>query len=411
MDGTKVLNTGVWLATDDVWYDTDTGITVKSSSGPTFNRANLGYPDYQDMITGTRNPNFKKQIVKREDATTYYLRRETTAESCIIRSTSVTKRPANHFRHWQHSRGYLHKPVYVYNSVRDTTLRDQAVKKLKSKLAEFDGQFDSLAPLVELREMRGLIRSLIPTTVQLVREIIKLRRLRGNSEAIKVAGQLWLSYNFGIAPTLKDIDAVQVAINKWLMNNNPVARFVATKEKKWRTSTEEIQGGASGTNDVLKGTWDHKLRYRFTAGLTYSMVSANNYNLQKHLGFSPPSIIPALYELTIFSWVADYFGTAGEYFEDTFQNKGPGTTFYCVESRKYTVNGTVNGQVVSSGTPDLISYSGYAIPGLLKFVEFERTPLTTLPARILRFKTTDEIGRNAVVKLLNLISVYSNIRR
>jgi hypothetical protein len=109
-----------------------------------------------------------------------------------------------------------------------------------------------------------------------------------------------------------------------------------------------------------------------------------------------------------YSWVWDYFTTVGAFLDDVFTSD-PSKCIYCVKSELYTaeVVGTVRATANRAYPATTKYWEDYVDDAVFtgKYFNFQRTPLAKLPNRALRFKTVDEIGFNAVNKVLNLASV------
>jgi hypothetical protein len=132
------------------------------------------------------------------------------------------------------------------------------------------------------------------------------------------------------------------------------------------------------------------------------LKSANDYGAVDHFGLNLPDLVPAAWELVPWSWVVDYFTTVGAYLDDVFSSD-PSACRYVCQNRLYRVE--VNTDVWwarDNGVkyPDQSEGRSY-----VELFEFDRTMLSNLPSRSLRFKTLDEIGLNGVNKLLNLVAV------
>lgn len=152
------------------------------------------------------------------------------------------------------------------------------------------------------------------------------------------------------------------------------------------------------------------MRYEFTGAFDFSFMNANSYTLREHLGLSDfltkaPS---TAWELMPFSWMIDYFTTVGDYLSDTFEIPS-GVLKYLTESR--TCLNLFEDMVRPEGKPYGAGFVNHSVqyfsfrPASVTYVNFERTVLATLPHRVLRFKTKDEVGINAVTRLLNLASL------
>lgn len=280
--------------------------------------------------------------------------------------------------------------------------RDRAIGQLRRKLDGATDQFKALPPLVESKDLYHLVRNAVDLTKKTVGILVDIKRLRFR-DAYRHASDAWLTYSFAVSPLMGDIGNVADSILSYLYKVQPNRRFVgrSTNRSFGSVKTSNITGARNATLEgVCQYTVD--ISYSVVAGMDFSIYAANDYSVLDHFGIKPPELIPTLWELTAFSWVADYFGTLGTFLSDTFSTP-PGDTVYVSETRKYEVIGKTSYSYVPAANTSILHK--IEIPGYYRFFEIERTRLPNLPVRSLRFKTSDEIGLNSLNKLLNLVSV------
>lgn len=282
----------------------------------------------------------------------------------------------------------------------DATTADIALKRLKSRLASQTNHFNALVPLAETRELRGLIRNSASLTESLVKNLLEIRKTRGRS-ALKYASNAWLNFSFGISPLISDTKSVCESISTFMDRQNHSVRVYGSASKEWKTSWKGGGTSAYGCTFEQNADIQHKLEYKYIAGVALKVESANNYGVNQQFGLEFQELIPAAWELVPYSWVLDYFGTVGDYLEDTFTSEA-GTAKYVVLDRKYTVSAQTFG---SHRAGQYFSVRGNVRPGKFEYFEFERSTSANIPHRALRFKTSDEIGANGVNRLLNLASL------
>lgn len=133
----------------------------------------------------------------------------------------------------------------------------------------------------------------------------------------------------------------------------------------------------------------------------FDTKAANDYKTHFHL--SPTDLIPMAWELLPWSWLFDYFFTAGAYLDDVFQSDRT-PTLYCIENKRVTRNYYGNTTDISVA-PGWVLDSFYASPRFLESGCFTRTPRAAIPGRIFRFKTSNEVDNHLLNKLLNLTSI------
>lgn len=364
-------------------------------------RTDASFGSGQDSRTTTSNPYWRKQIVQRTDASTSYFRSEHSITvpriSCETRSVSNSPRIIGN-----NTMVFDGSGVFGPWPATDAALQDIALTRIKRKLKTQIGSMDVVIPVAELRELRLTIRGLALLATQMLVTMSEIKRTKGAS-AFKYASAAWLTFNFGVSPLIRDADSITKAIIAFLERKDSTPRLRATAYKDWKSSHKSVGttgafgASVSGYTDVY-----HKLSYKYTAGFNLPLSTANNYTMSEHLGFELPTLFPAAWELTPFSWVFDYFGTIGAFLDDTYTSP-PGSTIYVVLNRKYTAEANTDMlHVPSVGFNITGQIKGHSV---IRYWEFQRTPLGQLPRLGLRFRTQDEVGKHVVSKLLNLASV------
>jgi hypothetical protein len=203
---------------------------------------------------------------------------------------------------------------------------------------------------------------------------------------------------------MSDAKDLSNSIWTYLTSGDKMDRVQGTASKTWVTSSngDAVTGGV---NCPVRYALDLEayLSYRFIGGWKFNLRSSNDYSALAHFGVTPAALVPALWETTAFSWIVDYFTTVGDFLEDQFIGHA-GSPVYVIENRKSLVRATCE---TSHYTTDPWTTILEDNPGGSSIVrwDFERTPYSGLPSRILRWKTMDEVGLNGVTKLLNLTAV------
>lgn len=390
-------------------YTTDRKIVM----GNQFGFARFDKPDERNTVS---NPDYKQVIAKGGDATNPYYRRRCshTPERLSGQSWSAAYAvdPA-----WPYtvigsdlSVGRALGPFHSVFSGDDIPTRDLALARLKRKLSSHTKEFQALVPLAEVRDLRTTIVGAANITMALVKDLVSFKKRMSFKDAQQHAADAWLTWSFGIAPTLGDIENLQQSIATYLNANDysVVLTGAASKEWKSRVAYENI-GALVNANAFFYNDCHHTLSYKYTAGFNLDIRSANNYGLSDHLGFDWQQLPSVLWELTAFSWIFDYFSTVGAFLEDTFSSS-PTTTRYVCLNRRYVLEGTTNGLYKETPGVNCKVIQQTNIPGPFKYFSFSREKLTTLPTRSLRLKTVDEIGANAVNRLLNLTSLLVKMK-
>lgn len=370
---------------------------------------------WQNVLTRNSNPLWLKKVMSGTDASTAYSRSETSCKylrRALAISQLISPTYSNQPQLFVSDLTILRGLPDV--NVTDSTLRDQALTRVKRRINNMTETYQSLIPLAELRELRGLVGSLTHMTTDTVKMIAELKRTKGKSLFSHVS-KLWLTYSFGARPLMADIHDVSNSIWAYLTKGDIKKSKVSGKaSKEWLSRTTWQTTTGIG---LMPARWmanKHSyLSYRFVGAWQFNLRSATDYSALAHFGVTPPALVPALWETTALSWVVDYFTTVGDFLEDQFVGHA-GSSVYFVENRLYrsTSVGTVDHTIPASTATDKWSWK-YNFPGGHETtrLEFSRTPLASLPSRILRWKTMDETGLNAVTKLLNLTAVALTRRK
>lgn len=302
-------------------------------------------------------------------------------------------------------------PFLWVADVDDFVVRDIALAKLKSKINRASTRTNVLIPLGELHKLRGLVRGMADHSIFMVKRLLDIKRgavLRGPKwGAKKRAGDAWLTWAFGMKPMMSDAERLATAIAGYLSREPDNIQVHGSHSKVWYGGTNSAGTTAGVFNGVTRYWHDieHELRYTYSAGLFPDVKSGNDYAALKHFGISIPELVPAMWELTAFSWLFDYFTTTGAVLEDVFSASNS-QTIYCTLSRVYKYKVIGHAVPESRQTPGSGTFAGSKISvGQAKHTHFTRTKLSQIPTRAWRFKTRDEIAVNSVNKLLNLAAL------
>lgn len=356
------------------------------------------------------NPSYRDKIERGLDASTWYSRRGFQVRKLSVATSVVEGTSGSNRYRCTGSDTFMNFPTWtvLQSGTTDALLREIALNRLKRRLANETKAFKSLAPLGELREIRGTLRQIADLGMDMLMALAKARKTGGKS-LDKFVSETWLGFSFGVAPLVSTVSELGESINAYLTRYDHTIRLTGTASKRWvQASFRDTPAGSGqgtlGANISTSYTVDAYLGYRFVSGLRLALESGNRYGLDDHFGLTIGDVLPAAYELTPWSWLIDYFTTTGAYFEDVFSSRA-GSTIYIVECRKYEAEiRTSTAYVPKAGFQSIVNRPGF---GSIRVFDFARTPLTSLPHATLRFKTVDEIGANAVTRLLNLAALFT----
>lgn len=412
----------------DTFYGTD--VTVENSSYDGV----IGIGWQNDIRTTWSDTDWRAKIALGQNASLPYRLRRISIQPAEIACHIEFNIPFTpNWRNGQSAMRWAGIPPEGSLDVDDPALADSALAKVKKKMNNRTQSYNTIIPAAELKELRMTIvgaatitdatmRRLYSVSAQSHRfrisdstkrayqlvNIVKGIKRADFRRAWREASDIWLTYSFGIAPMMRTISDINKSISAYLTRYDSVDRLTGSASKDWigRTYDDTI-AGCDGAMVMASGYAYHQLSYKYVVGHKFDLMSANDYGAMDHFGFKPASLIPAAWELMAFSWVLDYFTTAGQFLDDTFTGT-TGNSVYVIKNRRYRVSSrcTLAYFKIHPGANTRIWYQRPGVSTMQAF-EFQRSVMDSLPGRALRFRTFDEIGNNAVSKLLNLTSILS----
>lgn len=375
-----------------------------------------------DVLETVNNPNYQVQIAKRIDAGSPYLRRveETprllsVAGYCIVNGAEYSGRlslmPST----------FTPSDFTLSNRSDLVGARDQALGHVKNKLRSKAGKFDSFVPIAEARELHSTYRGMVSATEKLIIGLATAKRRitknpkKAAKDFSKFASDAWLTYSFGLAPTVSDFEGIASSITSRLSR----AQTIRDSGVKSSTFSEnraqdfyvcgDIPGGAPKTIVAqVRGQYQYTLTYCYSSG-RFIDFDANNsaYSTSDQFGVSWGKLVPAAYELIPFSWLADYFTTAGNVVNDVFDTPSGTTVYnYLTVYQDFTLSSSVGllyGKLLKGDKAIVGGYPRHH--GTI----IRRTRLSQLPYASLRIKTFDEVSTNAGNRLRNLFALAQPI--
>lgn len=380
-----------------------------------FNSSGSGPFEYQDSqvygLIGTTgrvtnaNSDWRVKVVEKQEAGTYYYVKNMVGANGVMRADWYDALR----NHWFQDVAWNHAQSFMYDDT-DPVLRDQALMKLKRAFLSQRQQWKSIAPLAEARELRGLVTRSLYFLINVIKALIEAKRKANGFVLLQEASAIWLTAAFGLAPMLRDIEDARKALASLVLDSNTYRLRISKRKRKEFTGQESFKIGASGVDGVrFHLAANCALQYRFTAGFDVNILAAEDYNgsVLKTFGLTAGDLLPAVWELTPYSWVVDYLATVQPWLEDLFFDDG-GAFVYGSESRRFSAEGTITPVLDVSSKRSRVTY---VKAGNFSVQLYERKVLAQLPRVGLRFKTADEIGKNAASKLANLCSVLIGRQR
>jgi len=355
---------------------------------------------------GFLNPNHKIDIIKKRDASTNYkrtwFRNQPGSFFAEARRTSGNKN--DYVRYWGWTSSLSYRPTSDYN---DAVVRDIALTKIKRKIASDKEDYAVLTNLVQdVYEFRRTINGTLDSILGLSRNVTKLLRGRGSVASLLLnVSELYLSWVFGINPTIQDAKDLGKSIDAYIKRTDHFKRFQAYH---WDvTSDSGLYQPSSPFGMFVKFREQSVRKYscKYISGHYLDLRSGNNYGLCDHFHLAPTDFIPLAWELLPWSWFLDYFFTIGPFLTDTFQST-VNTSVYNTETLRSNVSWISHVEVTPRPGWAITSFTNS--PKVVQCGDIVRNKTLTLPGRILRFRTPYELNLNAVSKSLNVLAVLAS---
>jgi len=366
---------------------------------------------FSNQWLGVDVPNYKSVIASQHDASSAYsMQVMSVCKPAVIDTSSSLP----------HSASFSHRHTQTLNfgfdlsDKEDGQIQDIALKIIKNKLKDKSTQFNAIVPVVELRELRGLVRESAAMTLDFLNFVHEwrtgkaFRAIKSPADLRKKAADLWLTYSFGIMPLVSDTQKAAQAVADFLLREDKTTRETGTFGSTYTDSSLFTINGCENVGLDFSTRVLHSLTYQYVAGHVFNISAANNYGVKDHFGLSISQLPTVGYELMPFSWVLDYFTNVGEYLEDRFTTLSGSTVYACL-SKKHVIKASAElKSCYSLGNASGYINDGFSVqPAHAEVVYFQRQVLGSLPYRGLQFKTADAIGKNAVNKVLNLASILA----
>jgi hypothetical protein len=363
-----------------------------------------------DVAVGTYVPNYRNLISTKASATSAYNRtlynvNQAGYFDAHVRQISNHK---NYTKVWGWKTG---ADATANNTTNDFATSEIALSKIRSKIESDEADFAVMENLLQdAYEFRRTINDGLDSTRDLLRNVAGLtarRSWRGRysrKDIVKNVADLYLTYVFGINPTIEDAKNLAASIDSYLKREDRVKHFHA---QHYTDSTAgkftSKQSLATGINIELTSMAYRRYSVRFIDAHLFNVVSGNNYAaLSEHFHLAPTDFIPMAWELLPWSWLGDYVATMGDLIHDTFQSNTDRSIYACK-------NVKIEHNVITSAR--LIPTAGWEMlrcesrPNVLSTGAFARIPINGLPTRSFRFRSDAEIQHNSTKKLANIMAV------
>jgi len=391
----------------------DTASLVKWVCPNTYGRYStaISRGTFQNALTKgkVKRNNWQQLVAAKRDATNSYSLSELTLQSPCLYEVIIPDyggKPAT----WGSGSVNVVQPLSLgtFNPDLGSDLRDKYKQAMSSLNAV-------LLLAEDAKEFRGLVSAMADQTTTYLKaaersidSFIRRRPTRYNkAEVLASLSDSWLTWSFGLAPLLGTAESVANSIAATLAGEqaNVVIGSSAETSSSSYVKLAALEGSSSTWGGQFYLSAHHVLeaKTRYTYGLNPSVTSiasgASTFGLGS-LTQAFNTLTCTAWELIPYSWVVDYFTTAGDFVDGVSDFSPIVGLIYGCKSELSRCSTTFYPIVIGSTSLKMVT-SGV---GKIDRVSFKRTPITSFPTPQLRFKTMDEIAVNSVNRLLNLAS-------
>jgi len=392
MSYTKSITRRVYLASRGDIYTPAGGHTVADPSGTATFSAN---------ISGDAVPNFAEKIRKKVDASSVYSRRDMRILKLKphVQSASNVGGDTTTWSFGWHNAGHPPTTVVALNYDEADEL---ALRSFYKQLAKSMEQFQALPFLKEIAQTKRLLGE---TSLRLFNHFYNrggqlgayARKLKRQGRPWRLASQdlskRWIEYQFGLQPLISDVAGLSEACRE----PGYPSLVIKGRSPELIVSKINISGPISyhSCSARYAGFRRSSVRVRYTAGYNISP------SLGDRLGLSLNSIPGAVWEITPWSFLVDYFVDISGFI--TSQTYASLPLVYCTKSQQTRILGMFSTGPVDASSSAL-RWQRYSSFGNLHWecTNYLRQPLSGMPFYMPSVKISDGMswGHNSNISAL-----------
>lgn len=194
-----------------------------------------------------------------------------------------------------------------------TSADNQAIARLYEALRSFESSVNAGEDLGEIGKTINTIKSPLSNARNLMTRVIGKHRdalsKPSAREAARALGSTLLEYRFGIEPLVNTIADAMVGFQNrdYLAHYYPFNESATVKSKTTTQSTAPV--GNLSVTTVYKESLSEKVRY---SGVWGVQVDLNTRSVADVMSWRLQDVIPTVWELVPYSWLADYFTNIGD---------------------------------------------------------------------------------------------------
>lgn len=367
------------------WYRMER-VTIYQNDGTpydvqqNFNQGNIiGYATrVGDSLTGWR-----EKIAKGESATTLFrgLKQDAVCVSTPNYKVKIMLDydwySINDYQtvNWGHSFEIPQQNLFSASDI--AAIGNRALAKLLKRYRGRTSSFQGLVFGGELRETLRMLRSPLKGIVSTLEAFyIDVYRRNGRykkRDRIKRASDLWLEYSFGLSPLVSDLNDAVSAYNK--IGETDPREVVSAYSEQEKVYIAETNGGpACGIGPMIDLlTQRFTCRVRYIVGVKTHITQPGAADKLQRFGLTTQHIAAALWELTPWSFLVDYFTNIGDIIEAGMTDTS-GITWGCRTERivgetfltrrldgAAFVKSNRRGSYVISGNPGMLRMSSKSV--------------------------------------------------
>lgn len=278
--------------------------------------------------TGDRNPRWKDQVRKQQNATTAMSGVFEDLEATVGGAT-INVGPSTQINS---SSGYLAvSQLYAWwvPSISVPVADARAMQMYLKNAAEAQTRFQGLVFIGELRETIRMIRSPAKSLSDLIgryyKDLRDKKRTLGDKRWRRSLSGIWLEHAFGWKPLLSDIESAVAAYEQHVLRPNqiPISGYGVNEGRgpaNYNNGPQNLNFPTNCGNWVVSRMTKEAavVRYR---GMVTSTNNATLWGDRKLFGFSPEQFLPTAWELLPWSFLIDYFTNIGDIITATVVDK------------------------------------------------------------------------------------------
>lgn len=289
---------------------------------------------YTRTRTGVSNPKWRSIIKSGGDATTPFTGSDVKVleETPFFHTCGFKPVPGDKSDYVETISGFSSVYTDIPGHIGGTSLQEadnQALKRAYSRLQNYQGSFQGIVALGELRETIHLLRNPLLGVQKIYKtfledlskskslKALKDRRTAKNRKSfLEEAADKHLAVAFGVKPLLSDAEELVGAILKQTYGTHRTVLVGTGKDVKAADSAVyEFFGNYTSVVTNRVDVTTRSVKYKMFIDLAKTADFGSISGVQKALGFDPSQFVPGIYNLIPWSFLVDYVSNLGDVIE------------------------------------------------------------------------------------------------